>query len=284
MKKGMEENGQRTDPGTDGRQEQEDAVLRGQLQQALDSVEPDGEARERMLRRIREKAAARQTADEPTPVSAPEPARRRAGFWGQLLRYGLPTAACLCILMITLWRAPGLTSGKPGDGGSREPATTPIVRFVGPSGLDAAGLSLSLPEGAGNVSSTLVDGQIACVYFVMDGKAYALYASRLEGDFFGLDGDIVETEQITGTFSAILQKVRPLLPSKENLIPSSPGEEATTSAGEPAPVGIPGAYQAVWEADGVRYYLCATNGASADDVLTVVRQLMPGAETGNEAE
>ena len=67
MKKGMEENGQRTDPGTDGRQEQEDAVLRGQLQQALDSVEPDGEARERMLRRIREKAAARQTADEPTP-------------------------------------------------------------------------------------------------------------------------------------------------------------------------------------------------------------------------
>ena len=102
MKKGMEENGQRTDPGTDGRQEQEDAVLRGQLQQALDSVEPDGEARERMLRRIREKAAARQTADEPTPVSAPEPARRRAGFWGQLLRYGLPTAACLCILMITL--------------------------------------------------------------------------------------------------------------------------------------------------------------------------------------
>ena len=176
MKKGMEENGQRTDPGTDGRQEQEDAVLRGQLQQALDSVEPDGEARERMLRRIREKAAARQTADEPTPVSAPEPARRRAGFWGQLLRYGLPTAACLCILMITLWRAPGLTSGKPGDGGDREPATTPIVRFVGPSGLDAAGLSLSLPEGAGNVSSTLVDGQIACVYFVMDGKAYALYA------------------------------------------------------------------------------------------------------------
>lgn len=82
MKKGMEENGQRTDPGTDGRQEQEDAVLRGQLQQALDSVEPDGEARERRLRRIREKAAARQTADEPTPVSAPEPARRRAGFWG----------------------------------------------------------------------------------------------------------------------------------------------------------------------------------------------------------
>ena len=186
--------------------------------------------------------------------------------------------------MITLWRAPGLTSGKPSDGGSREPATTPIVRFVGPSGLDAAGLSLSLPEGAGNVSSTLVDGQIACVYFVMDGKAYALYASRLEGDFFGLDGDIVETEQITGTFSAILQKVRPLLPSKENPIPSSPGEEATTSAGEPSPVGIPGAYQAVWEADGVRYYLCATNGASADDVLTVVRQLMPGAETGNEAE
>ena len=59
MKKGMEENGQRTDPGTDGRQEQEDAVLRGQLQQALDSVEPDGEARERMLRRIREKAADR---------------------------------------------------------------------------------------------------------------------------------------------------------------------------------------------------------------------------------
>ena len=186
--------------------------------------------------------------------------------------------------MITLWRAPGLTSGKPGDGGSREPATTPIVRFVGPSGLDAAGLSLSLPEGAGNVSSTLVDGQIACVYFVMDGKAYALYASRLEGDFFGPDGDIVETEQITGTFSAIRQKVRPLLPSKENPIPSNPGEEATTSAGEPSPVGIPGAYQAVWEADGVRYYLCATNGASADDVLTVVRQLMPGAETGNEAE
>ena len=198
MKKGMEENGQRTDPGTDGRQEQEDAVLRGQLQQALDSVEPDGEARERMLRRIREKAAARQTADEPTPVSAPEPARRRAGFWGQLLRYGLPTAACLCILMITLWRAPGLTSGKPSDGGSREPATTPIVRFVGPSGLDAAGLSLSLPEGAGNVSSTLVDGQIACVYFVMDGKAYALYASRLEGDFFGPDGDIVENRADNG--------------------------------------------------------------------------------------
>ena len=51
MKKGMEENGQRTDPGTDGRQEQEDAVLRGQLQQALDSVEPDREARERMLAR-----------------------------------------------------------------------------------------------------------------------------------------------------------------------------------------------------------------------------------------
>ena len=72
MKKGMEENGQRTDPGTDGRQEQEDAVLRGQLQQALDSVEPDGEARERMLRRIREKAAARQTADEPTSVRRPE--------------------------------------------------------------------------------------------------------------------------------------------------------------------------------------------------------------------
>ena len=127
-----------------------------------------------------------------------------------------------------------------------EPATTPIVRFVGPSGLDAAGLSLSLPEGAGNVSSTLVDGQIACVYFVMDGKAYALYASRLEGDFFGLDGDIVETEQITGTFSAILQKGAPASAEQgepDSVEPGRGGDHQRVSlrrSVSPAPIGRSG--------------------------------------------
>ncbi len=50
------------------------------------------------------------------------------------------------------------------------------------------------------------------------------------------------------------------------------------------PVGAPGAYQVIWESDGIRYYLCATDGASADEVLAVARQLMPGTDTGDEAE
>ncbi len=281
MKKGMEENGQRTDPGTDGRQEQEDAVLRGQLQQALDSVEPDG----RRGNGCCVASGKRRLPGRPPMNRLPCPHRNRHAAARAL---GAASAVRASDRRLPV---------HPDDyalacAGSRPPASRVTVAIgslpplplsaLSDRPLDAAGLSLSLPEGAGNVSSTLVDGQIACVYFVMDGKAYALYASRLEGDFFGLDGDIVETEQITGTFSAILQKVRPLLPSKENPIPSSPGEEATTSAGEPSPVGIPGAYQAVWEADGVRYYLCATNGASADDVLTVVRQLMPGRKPGTK--
>ncbi len=281
MKEDMEGHIQRTDTETERNQEQEDAVLRGRVSQALDSIEPDEEARERMLSRIREKAAARQAADNPQPVSAPVPVRRRPGFWRQLLQYGLPTAACLCILMITLWRAPGLPSSSPWGSSGKETPTSPIVRFVGPSGLDAAGLSMPLPEGAANVSSTLVDGQIACVYFIVDGRTYALYASRLEGDFFGLDGDVVETEQIEGDLYATLQKVEPFPANQGGADATMPEEETDCDA---EPVGAPGAYQVIWESDGVRYYLCATDGASADEVLAVARQLMPGTDTGDEAE
>lgn len=77
------------------------------IKDSIDNIEPASGAKERMYRNIMKKAA--QAAPEEKPA---EPKKKPIPF----VRYALPIAACLCLMVIGVAKfLPGITPAGPGE-------------------------------------------------------------------------------------------------------------------------------------------------------------------------
>ena len=126
------------------------------IKAALDGIEPDAGAKERMYANILQKAAAEKAKAKKTPTA-------------KILRYALPIAACLCIAVV------GVLRFVPGTPEMTEPplvqATSPVEDVENAAAFAPLGVVIDAPAGADDVTYAIISGETACVSFRMGDHA-----------------------------------------------------------------------------------------------------------------
>lgn len=161
------------------------------IKSAMEGIEPESGARERMLENIKRKAEAR---------SAP---KKRPS----MTKWAIPTAACLTAAAAAVigWRMlPPITE-------TSDPSSDLVLVDNPIQPADSAeefgkrlGITLDAPEKASDIQYTIIDNEIADVSFIYGSTAYNARASKQSGDFSGISGDEISAEQIDGENGAVL--------------------------------------------------------------------------------
>ena len=126
------------------------------IQDAINSVEPEAGAKERMYQNILKKA---QQQSAPAEASV-EKKKKPIPF----VRYALPIAACFCLLVIGLTRfLPGSSPVSPDSSNLQD--GNPFVEVDGSDDFLSIGIRLEAPSDAENTVYTIIDGQIAEIRF-----------------------------------------------------------------------------------------------------------------------
>ena len=207
------------------------------IQDAINSVEPEAGAKERMYQNILKKAQ-QQSAPAEAPV---EKKKKPIAF----VRYALPIAACFCLLVI------GLTRFLPGSSpvsldSSNLQGGNPFVEVDGSDDFLSIGIRVEAPSDAENAVYTIIDGQIAEICFEQKGKEFVVRASAQSGDFSGLNGNEEELETIDATQNAVLSAVR---------------------------IDDTQWYKITWTNGKVNYCLYATDGADREQTIAVYESI-----------
>lgn len=158
-----------------------------ELRKALEKIEPEQEAGERMYRNIKRKAS-RRTKTSALP--------RRA--------YVLPAAACLCVLLAgVLW----LGGREPSEKQGGVQLASPILEVSGAKEFEPLGIRMDAPENSTAVRYEIIAGEIACIGFVWEEHSYILRASASAEDFSGLYGTVQEQETLSEEKKAELCRI-----------------------------------------------------------------------------
>ena len=206
------------------------------IKESINAIEPEVGAKERMYQNIMKKA--QQAA--PAEKSA-EPKKKPIPF----VRYALPIAACLCLVMIGVAKfLPGNTPMRPDE--SNVQGGNPFVEVENAEAFKALSVTLDAPEGAQETSYAIIDGKIAEIQFELDGKSYLARASAQEGDFSGLNGEDRSQETIDAKNNAVLTEVQTDLQTY---------------------------YKIVWTNGKINHCLYGTDGADKSQVLAVYESL-----------
>ncbi len=205
------------------------------IKESIDAIEPEAGAKERMYQNILKKA--QQAA--PAEKSA-EPKKKMVPF----VRYALPIAACLCLVLGLAHWLPSAPTTDPTEGGVQ--IANPFVEVESADDFKALSITLDAPDGAQEVSYFIIDGEMAEVRFTLDGKSYLARASAQEGDFSGLYGQESDAETVDAKTNAVLVRV-----------------DLDT-----------GTYQKItWTNGKINYCLYGTDGADKSQVLAVYESL-----------
>lgn len=164
------------------------------LKDAIDAIEPEAGAKERMYQNILKKAQAEAQPEKPQ--------KQRL----RLTHYALPVAACFCLLVVGLAR---LLPFHPSDGPLESGllAGNSFVEVENAEAFRPLGITLDAPARAQEVSYAIIDGKIAQVQFKLDDRSYLARASAQEGDFSGLNGKEVSSETVDAKNNAVLSAV-----------------------------------------------------------------------------
>lgn len=173
---------------------------RERIRKAIDSIEPEEGARERMLAGIKSKAKAEE--------------QRRRVMRSRSLQW-LAAAACFCLVVWGAFRFSGVLGGNvtPPDGTVEQ--SDPLVMAGSPyedvADADAlyekTGVRIDAPAGAEDVMYSVYDKSIAHLIFTREGVTYAVMAAAKSGDFSGVGGETLSSEMIDAKTSAVLTKV-----------------------------------------------------------------------------
>lgn len=204
------------------------------IKAALDDIEPDAGAKERMYANILQKAAAEKAKAKKTPTA-------------KILRYALPIAACLCIVVL------GVLRFVPGTPEMTEPpfvqATSPVADVENAAAFAPLGVVIDAPAGADDVTYAIISGETACVTFRMGDHAYDFRASAKVGEVAGVHGETLSVDTVDAASGAVLARMQ----------------------------GFDGVYIKIeWTKDGVAYALTNTDGADADAAVAVFRAVSGG--------
>ncbi len=206
------------------------------IKESIDAIEPEAGAKERMYQNIMKKAQQAAPAEKPA-----EPKKKVI----PLVRYALPIAACLCLVMIGVAKfLPGNTPMRPDE--SNVQGGNPFVEVENAEAFKALSVTLDAPEGAQETSYAIIDGKIAEIQFELDGKSYLARASAQEGDFSGLNGEDRSQETIDAKNNAVLTEVQTDLQTY---------------------------YKIVWTNGKINHCLYGTDGADKSQVLAVYESL-----------
>lgn len=156
---------------------------------AIDGIEPENGAKERMLANIKRKAA------QSVPEKKPLP-----------LKWAVPLAACLAVAsaaVIGIKTLPSLietsNSSEYVQNGSPFQLVDSADEFVA-----RLGITLDAPKGASDVQYTVIDNDTADVSFMYGGVPYTARASKQGGDFSGISGVEISVEQLDSEDNAVL--------------------------------------------------------------------------------
>ena len=221
-----------------------------QVKQALEEIEWEPGAQERMYANILKKAAQQSSgaaAQESSPVArqAESDTRRKKSGGRRLRQQWGAWAACLVLVAAVGLVMPRVLHNDGGEGGGGPTlAASPYEDVAGPEAFAAMDIVLSAPEGAEDAAYSIYREEIACVDFTADGHRYSCEAARLDGNFSSLDEEASDSRVLDEAHEAVLET----LPS--------------------------GSWRAYWASGGVRYYVTNTDGADSAAVTTVTAALI----------
>lgn len=201
------------------------------IRDSIDAIEPEAGAKERMYQNILEKAQ----------QSAPAEKKKKPV---PFVRYALPIAACICLLVGAAGLLPRSTPGQPEPGDVQ--IANPFVEVGSAEDFKSIGIALDAPAEAQNVQYTIIDNEIAEVRFEMDGKSYTARASEQSGDFSGLFGSQEEIETIDAARNAVVSVVQ---------------------------VDNSDIYKVTWTNGKVNYCLYGTDGADREQTIAVYESI-----------
>lgn len=206
------------------------------IKDSIDTIEPEAGAKERMYQNIIKKT------QQSVPLEKPaQPKKKPLPF----VRYALPIAACLCLVVIGGTKfLSNSTPTHPDE--NYVQGGNPFVEVENAEAFQSFSITLDAPAGAQEVSYAVIDGEIAEIRFMLDGKNYLARASAQEGDFSGLNGKETGAETVDAKTNAILVRV--------NL--------------------DTGIYQKItWTNGKINYCLYGTDGADKNQVLSTYKAL-----------
>lgn len=215
------------------------------IKNALDSVEPTDDAKERMYNNIMKKAQRQKDeilkAEEVEKAKKAEEVVQKPKAVLRIVRYALPIAACFCLLALGITRFfPAKAPAEPNE--SNVLGGNPFVEVQSADDFKPLAITLDAPDKAVNVSYAIIDGKIAEIQFELNGKSYLARASAQEGDFSGLNGREISQETIDAKNNAVLTAVQ---------------TDTDTF------------YKIVWTNGKIKYCLFATDGASKQQTTAV---------------
>lgn len=216
------------------------------IKKSIDRIVPQTGKKEQMYENILAKA---------------EKKKKNSNRYANVLKYSLPIAACLCVAVgcIAFGYGRGRGNTVPDNGyygeSNEEYAEgavmggNPFSDVDGATDFEELGIYIDAPDGAENVSYSIIDGEIADINFALRGHSYELRASQQSGDFTGLYGEEKSSEIIDAKSNACLYLI----------------EDEFVSC-----------YKVHWTDGSVNYYLVNLDGADEDEVRAVAAELIGG--------
>lgn len=166
------------------------------IQKAIETIEPNDAAKERMFANIQRKAA-EQTIEQPKNAKVLR--------MNRAMKWALPVAACLVVAVATVLALPYLAGGRksasfdavPKDSGENVQIANPWVSVEDSRSLgEITGLEVEAPAAADGIAYNAMGDEIADVTFTFEGHEYTLRASKRTDDFSGLYGEVTKESQI----------------------------------------------------------------------------------------
>lgn len=217
------------------------------IRDSLDKIEPGIGAKERMYQDILKKAEEKKQAKPLVQDTAPKKERSKV-ISLRFVKTFAPIAACLCITIL------GVIHFWPlGDLGTDPPTNPPVlgnppyIEVESPEVFEQIGITLDAPEKAENECYAVLDGNIASIDFEIGDHSYFIVASVQSGDFSGLSGDVLSSEQLDSKSSAVLYEI------------------------ESEPTNI---YKASWTDGKIHYYFGNSDGADKEDFKSICMELI----------
>ena len=213
-----------------------------EIKKALDDIEPEPGAQERMYANILKKAAAQNAQQPKERVAGTEPSQQKRRSMPAWQRWG-SLAACLALVIAAGFALPRITNQGEGD----DPpvmAGSPFEDVTGPEDFEKLGFVIDAPAGAENVTYCIFDGEIARVDFTLDGHEYTYEAAKLDGNFSRAEGEAVGSTTLNAEYNAVLDRLSP------------------------------DTWRAHWSKNGISYYLTNFDGAAESAVTGIVSELI----------
>lgn len=214
-----------------------------EIRKSFDQIEPRTGAKERMYQNIMKKAENSEMNERSEQL---QKAKKTTVIPMRFIRIAVPAVACLCIAVFGIMR---LMPTDPSISTPEPPLDlyTPYETVESAEDFQKIGISIDAPDGAENIAYAVIDGNIANIDFSLGENNYFVRASGQSGDFSGVSGDVLSSDQLDSKTNAVLYQI------------------------DCAPDVF---WKVSWTDGRIHYFLSNTDGASADEVKAVALLLI----------